>query len=109
MTEATDDERKQIHLLASEPESVNLSRQAQSDLLSYGLTKADVCDEIVTWIDAGERVKVTVLHSYKGLVGQKAFELKPRIEGRIYYVKVMIQISSDTEELLLIISTHLNH
>lgn len=109
MTEATDDERKQIHLLASEPESVNLSRQAQSDLLSYGLTKADVCDEIVTWIDAGERVKVTTLHSYMGLIGQKAFELKPRIEGRIYYVKVMIQISSDTEELLLIISTHLNH
>jgi len=45
----------------------------------------------------------------KDWFGQKAFELKPRIDGRIYNVKVMIQISSDTKELLLIISTHLNH
>ena len=109
MSEATEEERLQIRRLAFRLECVSLAKQVVSDLLSYGLTKADVCDEIVAWIDAGERVKTTVLHSFSGPVGQRAFELKPRIDDRIYYVKVTIQVSAETEELLLVLSTHLNH
>ncbi len=49
---------------------VRLTKTVQFDLMAHRLTKADVCDEIIAWIDRGEPVKEVVLHSFPNLVGQ---------------------------------------
>ncbi len=106
---ATSDEVQEIRRLASNPELVRMTTSVQFDLLSHNLTKADVCDEIVSWIDAGGRVKATVLHTVPGLTGQRAFEMKPRINDRLFYIKVTFQQLPATGERLLVLSSHPNH
>lgn len=111
MTEnkATEHEVQEIRRLASDPTLVKTTTTVAFDLLAHNLTKSDVCDEIVAWIDRGERVKPTTLHTVPGLIGQRAFEMKPRINDRLFYIKVTFQQSQKTGELLLILSSHPNH
>ena len=54
---ADEAERKAIRRLAADPSLVMVTKTAQYDLLAHHLTKEEICDEIVTWIDGGQRVK----------------------------------------------------
>ena len=100
---------QEIRRLAVAPTKVLLSATAFSDLAARQLTKADVCDSIVHWIDAGGRVKPTVLHSFPGLQGAWAYEMKPRLRGRLYYLKVALVKLQESTEHLLLISAHPDH
>lgn len=100
---------QEILRLASDPSNVLVSRQANSDLLAWRLTKEDVCDKIVEWIDAGERVKPTTLHSYPDFEGEPAYEMKPRIKNMLFYLKVALVELGEPDEYMLLISTHPDH
>ena len=97
---------QEIRRLAVDPSLVQITRTAEYDLMARNLGKADVCDEIVNWIDAGERVKPTTLHGFPGLVGQPAYEMKPRIQGTLFYVKVALVELGEPDEYMLLISAH---
>lgn len=101
--------RARIRALAADPIRVSLTRQALSDLLAWNLTKAQLCDAITTWIDAGNPLKQVVLHSYPGLKGRTAYELKPRLRDRLFYIKVTLFTPVDSASSLLIISAHPDH
>ena len=96
-----------IRLLASEPSRVELTTTALYDLMGAELTKNDVCREILAWIDSGERMKKVVLRGRHA--GQVAFEMKPRINKTLFYVKVTRRGLDEQEPHLLIISAHPNH
>lgn len=108
-TTATSEETTEIRRLASDPKTVKTIKTVEFDLMGYGLTKSDICEEIVAWIDAGESVKVATLHTVPGMLGQRAFVLKPRINDRLFYIKVTFQKSQNTDQLLLILSSHPDH
>lgn len=98
-----------IRRLVETPRAVLPSRQAQSDLMAHGLKVQDVCQAIADWIDAGERVKPTKLHSFAGRVGQLAYEMKPRLGGVLYYIKVVIDDRGGSAECLVLLSAHPDH
>lgn len=100
---------QEIRRLASDPSKVLTKSQANLDLLAWHLTKEDVCDKIVEWIDAGERVKPTTLHSYSGFEGKPAYEMKPRIKDILFYLKVALVDLGEPDEYMLLISTHPDH
>ena len=99
----------EIRRLASDPQRVMITRMAQFDLVARHLTKDEICRVIIDWIDSGERIKPTTLHSFPGLQGQQAFELKPRIQGIVFYIKVALVEWRQPGEYLLLISAHPDH
>lgn len=106
---ATEDEIAKIRILASDPSKVKITKTVEYDLMGLGLTKDDACLEIVTWIDAGERVKPTTLHSVEGKVGDRAFEMKPTINSERIYIKVTIEPLPFQRDELLVLSFHRDH
>lgn len=100
-------ELAEIRRLASDPSKVRVTKTVEFDLLGRNLTKTDICDEIVAWIDAGERVKKVTLRGQHA--GQSAFEMKPRIGGMLFYLKVTLCELGDPGEYMLIISAHPDH
>ena len=99
-----------IRLLASDPTKVQAVHSGVvCSLLTHDLTIDDVCDKIVQWIDAGERVKPTILHSISGKIGQPAYEMKPRINGTLFYLKVTLEKQDDSDEYMLLLSAHPNY
>lgn len=103
------DTRQLLRRLAEATKFNFVSKQARSDLMARNLTRADVADAIVEWIDAGERVKPVVLHSFGGRVGQEAYEMKPRIGQSKFYVKVSIDDRDGANEGLALLSVHMDH
>ncbi len=104
---ATEEEASEIRRLASDPTLVRTTRTVEFDLMGHNLTKSDVCEEIIEWIVSGERVKATTLHTVPELIGERAFEMKPRMNDRLFYIKVTFQKSEG--QVLLILSCHPNH
>lgn len=100
---------QEIRRLASDPKLVMVTKTAEYDLLAHQLTKGEICRTIVNWIDSGERIKPTQLHSFPGLQGMPAYEMKPRIGGILFYVKVALIELHSPDEYLLLISTHPDH
>lgn len=100
---------KEIRRLAQNPSQVMMTQTAQYDLVAHHISKTDLCQIIVDWIDQGERVKPTILHSFPGLQGQSAYEMKPRIHGVLYYLKVALVELHQPDEYLLLISAHPDH
>ena len=96
-----------IRRLASDPSRVELTTTAKYDLMGAALTKDDVCGEIVAWIDHGERVKKVALKGKHA--GQAAFEMKPRINDSLFYLKVTLCGLGEPEAYLLVISAHPDH
>jgi len=105
---ASEEEVARIRALARKPDSVKTTTTVMYSLLSLNLTKDDICSEIVGWIDAGERVKPTTLHSIPGKIGNPAFEMKPLINQSLVYIKVTIETGVGGEEML-ILSAHRDH
>jgi hypothetical protein len=100
-------EQAHIRRLASDRAKVRVTRTAEYDLLAQHLTKDDICDEIVAWIDRGARVKKVTLRGQHA--GQAAFEIKPRIRNLLFYIKVTVCDAGDPGEYLLIVSAHPEH
>ena len=100
-------ELAEIRRLASNPSQVRVTRTAEYDLLGRGLKKAEICNEIIAWIERGEPVKKVVLKQED--VGHPAFELKPRINNSRFYIKVKLCELGEAGEFLLLISAHLDH
>jgi len=84
-----------------------LTSTAKYDLMAAGLDTDDLCGQIVTWIDRGERVKTVTLKGRHA--GQAAFEMKPRINDSLFYVKVTLCELGERDEYLLVISAHPDH
>jgi hypothetical protein len=103
---ATEEEVQEIRRLASDPTLVRTTTTVEYDLLGYHLTKFDICDTIVAWIDAEERVKLVILDTIPDMIGQRSFVLNPRIDDRLFYIKVTFQKSQKTGQLLLVLSSH---
>lgn len=100
---------REIRRLASDPGKAKVTTTVEYDLLAHHLTKEDICDEIVAWIDAGERVRPTVLHTFPGLQRQPAFEMKPIVGGSLFYLKVTLVQLGQPGEYMLLISAHPDH
>lgn len=100
---------QKIRRFAARPNKVSVSRTAKFDMMAWDLTKNEVCEKIVEWIDAGEQIKETVLHSYGQMVGQKAYELKPRMCETLFYIKLAFCTLEGTKEEMLLISVHPDH
>lgn len=99
----------EIRRLAADPIRVRVTKTVQFDLMASRLTKAEVCDEIIAWIDRGEPVKEVMLHSFPGLVGQSAYEIKPRMRNTFFYIKVTLVELGKSGETMLVISVHPDH
>ncbi len=99
----------EIRRLAADPRRVRVTKTVQFDLMAHRLTKADVCDEIIAWIDRGEPVKEVVLHSFPSLVGQTAYEIKPRMRNTLFYIKVTLVELGKPGEYMLVVSAHPDH
>jgi hypothetical protein len=100
---------KEIRRIASDPTRVLPFRTAKWDMVVHGLTTDDVCDTIIEWIDAGGRVKPTLLHTIPEFKGTSAYELKPRINSILFYIKVMLQEVGSSGERMLLLSVHPDH
>lgn len=98
-----------IRQLAADEGFAFISNQAQSDLMAHKLRQGDVADAIVDWIDAGERVKETVLHSFSGRQGDPGYEMKPKINGVVWYLKVAIDDRGGRNQGLALLSAHPDH
>ena len=100
-------ELEDIRRTASKPAKVQISTTAQYDLMGRGLTIENICDEIIAWIDSGQRVKKVTL---KGVhAGRTAFEMKPLIDRTLFYLKVTLLDLGDPDECMLLISAHPDH
>ena len=98
-----------IRVLALAPDNVWVSHQAQSDLMAHGLTVGDVCAAIVGWIDAGFRVKPTTIKNIPARIGQAAYEMKPRLNDMVFYVKVVVEDADTESPRLSLLSAHPDH
>ena len=108
MAKSADSETlKQIRRLASDPDSVMVTKTVEYDLMGHHLTRDDICDEIIQHIDDGERVKPTVMRGRHD--GQTAYEMTPRINDRLFYIKVLLIELEEPDEHMLLISAHPSH
>ncbi len=100
---------KEICRLAADSSRVRITQTAMYDLMARQFTKADVCDEIIQWINRGDVVKETTLHTFPNLVGMPAYELKLRINGALFYIKMTLVDLGSPSEYMLLISAHPDH
>lgn len=77
--------------------------------MAWSLTKTDVCDAIVTWIDEGKEVEEIMTKYAAGHKGKPAYVMKPLLCGQVFYVKVTLPLNAEGIENLLIVSTHPDH
>lgn len=104
---ADPNEQAEIRRLASDTAKVRVTKTAEYDLLAHHLTKEDICDEMIAWIDSGARVKKVTLRGRHA--GQVAFEMKPRINNVLFCIKVTVCDRGAPVEYLLIVSAHPHH
>lgn len=97
---------REIRRHATDRTCVHTTHQATLGMLAQQLTIDDVCDKIIEWIDAGERVKPTTIHTFPGLQGRPAYEMKPRINNILFYIKVALVELGNPNERMLLISVH---
>lgn len=100
-------ERSEIRRFAADPTLVRVTRTAQYDLLAHDLAKQEICDVIIAWIDGGQRIKKVILRGQHA--GLSAFELKPRIDNTLFYVKVTLCDVESADEYMLLVSSHPDH
>src|SRR2546422_6881190 len=100
-------ERAAIRRFAADPSLVRVTKTTEYDLLGRDLTSEDICHEIIAWIDGGQRIKKVIL---RGLhTDTTAFEMKPRIDDTLFYLKVALCDLDTPDEFMLLISAHPDH
>ena len=100
-------ERAAIRRFAADPGRVRVTKTTQYDLLGHDLTIEDICRAITSWIDGGQRIKKVVLRGQHA--GAPAFEMKPRLDDTLFYLKVALCDLDSPDEYLLLISAHPDH
>jgi len=100
---------KEIRRIASDPTRVLPFGTAKWDMVAHRLTTGDVCDKIIEWIDARERVKPVVINKIPQFLEMNAYEMKPRINNILFYIKVMLREAGNVGEQMLLISVHPSH
>ena len=100
-------ERNRIRHFAADPSLVRVTRTTQYDLLGHNVSKEEICDEIVAWIDESQKVKKVMLRGEHA--GSSAFEMKPRINDQLFYLKVMLCDVGGEDDVMLLISAHPDH
>lgn len=96
-----------IRRLAADPSRVELTTTAKYDLMAAELTKDDICEEIISWIDSKKRVKKVTLRGKHA--GQVAYEMKPRINNSLFYLKLTLCDQGERNESMLVVSSHPDH
>jgi len=96
-----------LHELAAHPENVTTTATAKYDMMGSNLTAADICDALREWIDESKEVKQTVMRGKDA--GMPAYEIKPNLEGRLFYCKFIVRDIGGPDETLCIISAHVDH
>lgn len=104
---ADSNELADIRRLACDIRRVELTVTAKYDLMGRGLSKEDVCQEVVAWIDRGDRVKRVTLRGKHA--GQPGYVMKPRINNEFLYIKLTLCALGGPGEYMLIISVHPDH
>ncbi len=95
--------------LASDSDSVRFDEHTTGTMLAWGLTKYGVLEAVIEEIESGERVKLTKVKKHpKGMVGQPAFEVTPKIDNKRFYVRMAVFEPTEGQEALLVISVHLD-
>ena len=100
-------ERAAIRRFAADPGRVRVTKTTQYDLLGRDLTTEDICREITSWIDGGQRIKKVILRGQHA--GAPAFEMKPRVDDTLFYLKVALCDLDSPDEYMLLISAHPDH
>ncbi len=95
-----------IYRLAAAPEEVQHTASAYWSMVSYGLTKYDVCGAIRAWIDADKPIMEDATREVDEHMGNAIYIIKPTVKGQSLYVKVGVYQEPETGEYLLIISAH---
>jgi len=98
---------KILHELAAHPENVTTTSTAKYDMMGLNLTKADICDTLLAWIDESKEVKQTVMRGKDA--GRPAYEIKPTLQGALLYCKFIVRDIDDQNKRLCIISAHVDH
>ena len=93
-------------MLAGNPEKVGTTRTAEYDMMGRGLTKHDVCDTLLGWIAQGKEVRQTPMTGTDA--GAPGYEIKPIINGALFYIKVILRHPGTPDEMLYIVSVHPN-
>ena len=95
-----------IYKLAGDPTQVKQSQTSYWDLVSYKLTKAGLCQAIQDWIDEGKDVVEDITTKAKSHIGKAHYIMKPTVEKQKIFLKVGIEKNPDTNEYMMIISSH---
>jgi len=98
---------QRLYELAARPEDTATTKTAHWDMFGGGLTKADVCDALRDWIDAGKDIRQTQMRGQDA--GQPGYEIKPTLSGSLLYCKFVIRNRDGVDELLIIVSAHPDH
>ena len=109
MPDADADVRALVRELASGPATAVPDEHAKGNMMSWRITTSDVLDAVCEAIDQGARLKQTTVKTHPpGLVGQPAYEIKPLIDGRRFYVRLAVFEPSVGRKALLLLSVHLD-
>ena len=98
-----------IKRLAGEPGDAAVTSTAEYDLMGEQLKVEDVCDALLDWIEKGKDIREIVTEKAKGHTGKPAFVIKPRLHGKIFYIKVAVTDPGGSRERLTIVSAHPDH
>ena len=98
---------QKLYDLAARPKDVATTSTAYWDMMGGGLTKADVCDALRDWIDAGKDIRQTQMRGQDA--GQPGYNIKPTLSGKLLYCKFVIRNRDGADELLIIVSAHPDH
>ncbi|MEN8151269.1 MAG: hypothetical protein ABFS86_15745 [Planctomycetota bacterium] len=86
-----------------------MTTTAEYDLMGERLKVEDVCDVLLDWIEKGKSIREIVTTNAKGHIGKPAFVIKPRLNGKMFYVKVAVTDPGGSRERLTIVSAHPDH
>ena len=101
--------REKVRQLAADPDCARVDEHARGNMLSWALRVEGVCEAICEALDAGERLKMTTVKKHpEFLGGQPAYEIKPTIDERRFYVRMAVYQPVENQDALLLISVHLD-
>lgn len=74
---------------ALSPDDIHVTERATYEIWHHGLTKYEVCDAIVMWIDDGKAVEQDKTTNNSKHMGETIYIFNPvKINEKDYYVKV---------------------
>jgi len=94
-----------IRSLAGNAAVVRPTKRASKDMVRLGLTKADVCEAVCTYINCGSPVMETITDTAHGHLGEPAYEVYPTIHAEDRFVKVAID-QYPSGPVLILVSVH---